>query len=282
MSPETHTFFESEALTLESTFYRSTTASKKQTIIYLHGGGLIWGNRNDLPIDYIHQFLDNGYHFLAIDYPLAPETSLPEIYTYAVKAIEWFCERFDDVLHLASNDYSLFGRSAGAYLALLLGNDHSLPCPPKRIISFYGYHSVQEPFYLSPSKQYQKYPAIPESLINQMIQKKPLVSGPLETRYAIYIYCRQTGKWLDMVMPSKSNRQSFSLSDDELKQLPPTFIAQSKTDQDVPYEIGVHLANTIARTQFFSVEDLDHDFDKDPQNPIATQAYEAVIEWLQS
>lgn len=282
MSPETHLFFKNEAFILESTFYRSATATKEQTIIYLHGGGLIWGDRNDLPVEYIQQFLDNGYHFLAIDYPLAPETPLPEIYACTVRAVEWFCENFNDVLHLTSNDYSLFGRSAGAYLALLLGNDHTLPCQPKRIISFYGYHSIQEPFYLSPSKQYQKYPAIPESMIKQMIQKKPLVSGPLETRYAIYIYCRQTGKWLDMVMPAKSNRESFSLSDDELKQLPPTFIAQSKNDQDVPYVIGVHLANTIPHADFFSVENLDHDFDKDSRNPVALQAYEAVIEWLHS
>ncbi|ALV21440.1 alpha/beta hydrolase [Carnobacterium antarcticum] len=279
MLPETFTFFEDSSLTLNASFYRSTTSSKDQTIIYLHGGGLIWGDRKDLPLEYISQFLKAGYHFLAIDYPLAPETALPEIYAAAAKAINWFSDQFISVLSLKTDDYFLFGRSAGAYLALLLAHDPALP-KPKKILSFYGYHSVEESFYLSPSKHYQQYPTIPEKLKNQLVQSKPLVSGSLENRYAIYIYCRQTGKWLDVVMPQKRDRSQFSLLDTELKQLPPAFIAQSKQDQDVPYALGVHLANTIPYSKLFTVEKLTHDFDKDPTNPIAQQAYTEAIDWL--
>ncbi|WP_313469704.1 alpha/beta hydrolase [Carnobacterium sp.] len=280
MKPEIYSFSTQRSLTLSASFYRSSAKLKNHTIIYLHGGGLIWGDRDDLPQEYIELFLKAGYHFLAIDYPLAPETALPEIYASTVKAVEWFSTHFDTVLKLPSADYSLFGRSAGAYLSLLLGNDSTLPQRPKKIISFYGYYSIQQPFYLSPNKHYQAYPDIPKSLMEQLIQPAPLAKGLLENRYAIYIYCRQKGKWLDLVLPNNVDPAQFSLTDKELAELPPTFIAQSKTDQDVPFQTAIHLDETIRSTEFVAIEQAKHDFDSDSSSEAAMETYKKVIDWL--
>ncbi|WP_034549803.1 alpha/beta hydrolase [Carnobacterium funditum] len=280
MEPEFFSFARHSSLTLSASFYRATDNLKNQTIIYFHGGGLIWGDRDDLPKTYIDLFLRAGYHLLTVDYPLAPETALPEIYNCAVEAVEWFTHHSDTVLHLPTNDYNLFGRSAGAYLALLVGSDLKIEKKPHKIISFYGYSSIQEAFYLLPSNHYQTYPIIPRSLVNQLIQPNPLAKGTLETRYAIYLYARQTGRWLDLLLPDKKKQSQFSLTDNQLAALPPVFIAQSKTDQDVPFQQGENLSGKISSTKFVVIEKATHDFDSDSTNEKALSVYQEVIEWL--
>lgn len=280
MEPEIFSFATHSSLTLSASFYRATDNVKNQTIIYFHGGGLIWGNRDDLPAAYIELFLNAGYHLLTVDYPLAPETALPDIYSSAVEAVRWFINHSETVLHIPTNDYTLFGRSAGAYLALLIGSDLNLAKRPDKIISFYGYSSIQETFYLLPSKHYQQYPSIPKSLITQLTQPNPLAKGPLETRYAIYLYARQTGRWLDLVLSDKKNQDQFSLSDSELAALPPVFIAQSKTDQDVPFQQGENLNKKLSDAKFVVIEEANHDFDSDATNKEALGVYQELIEWL--
>lgn len=79
-------FHTTEKYQLEASLYQPTGTPLNQTIIYLHGGGLIWGSRFDLPEEYIQLFLSAGYHFLTLDYPLAPEVELPEIEAASVLA----------------------------------------------------------------------------------------------------------------------------------------------------------------------------------------------------
>ncbi|MFS6998615.1 hypothetical protein [Carnobacterium maltaromaticum] len=47
--------------------------------------------------------------------------------------------------------------------------------------------------------------------------------------------------------------------------LPPTFIAQSTANQDVPYSIQTYLNQHILNKEFITIEGLAHDFDKDPK-----------------
>ena len=48
-------------------------------IVYIHGGGLFWGSREDLKkaqLDFYHQA---GFTVFSIDYRLAPESKLADI-----------------------------------------------------------------------------------------------------------------------------------------------------------------------------------------------------------
>ena len=60
-------------INLNMTLYKSSRNRKDITILYLHGGGLLYGIKDDLPEIYINKFLDSGYDILLLDYPLAPE-----------------------------------------------------------------------------------------------------------------------------------------------------------------------------------------------------------------
>lgn len=121
---------------------------------------------------------------------------------------------------------------------------------------------------------------MPKSLIAQLTQPAPLAKGPLQTRYAIYLYARQTGRWLDLILPDKKCQNQFSLSDDELASLPPVFIAQSKTDNDVPFQQGENLSEKVSSAKFITLEQANHDFDSDPTNKEALQIYQELLEWL--
>ncbi|MGY3777937.1 alpha/beta hydrolase [Isobaculum melis] len=273
------TYFKTAAYSLEASFYPAKNQVKNKTIIYFHGGGLIWGNRFDLPDSYIQQFLEAGYHFLTVDYPLAPECTLPEIYHAIQQSILWFSQEAASTLGIHSTQYFLFGRSAGAYLAFLCGKDKSLPTPQK-IISFYGYPRINESFYLQPSSYYLKFPRFAKELVQAMKQPIPIVNGTLETRYGIYIYARQAGAWLDLLLPDKTTMQDYSLTDTDLAQLPPTFIAQSNQDQDIPYQVGLQLQQLIPQNKFAMVTGLPHDFDKNTEDQQAKKVYLELIDWL--
>lgn len=276
----THSYTHYQSLVLEATFYKADSASKEQTIIYIHGGGLVYGQRNDLPEVYIQNFLQAGYHFLAFDYPLAPEAPLKDIYTETRKGIQWFIEEYSSTLGITSDTFILFGRSAGAYLSLLLANDPELPSPVK-LISFYGYYSLNEASFHKPSVYYKKYPLVPEKVIRKLISSSsPIAKGPLQTRYALYLYARQTGKWIEFLQASQEDIQIFSLTLEDLQALPPVFIAQSTIDQDIPYAIGKTLHSSIPDSYFFSVEGLEHDFDRDPSNEKAKEAYHQLFDWM--
>lgn len=280
MLPEQNfTYFQDETITLEASFYSATGPKKNQTILYLHGGGLIWGSRHDLPENYRKLFLQAGYDFLSLDYPLAPETDLKEISAKLLLGLQWFQKEYATTLGLATSDFHLFGRSAGAYLAFLCGKNPLAPKPIK-LISFYGYAAIDAPFYLEPNPFYQKYPTIPLNLVEALIQKTPLVEGTLEKRYSIYMYARQTGSWLDLVLKEKAAYKEYSLTDSDLAQLPPTFIAQSTDDEDVPYRIGVDLSLAIPKAKFVTVHGLQHDFDHDGTNPTANDVYQQLVDWL--
>lgn len=51
-------------------------ASAKGAVIYIHGGGFVYGSKSDLPQALQNVFLNKGYIMLAIDYLLTPNSSL--------------------------------------------------------------------------------------------------------------------------------------------------------------------------------------------------------------
>ena len=89
----------------------------KAAILYFHGGGLLYGRRDDLPTPHIDAITSRGYHLLCMDYLLAPESPLRDIHASVERGVEWFLSAREE-LDVGACPFVLFGRSAGAYLAL--------------------------------------------------------------------------------------------------------------------------------------------------------------------
>ncbi|MEN2666282.1 alpha/beta hydrolase [Listeria aquatica] len=199
MEQKTFTFAEKNGIILSADLITGKEKTS-QTIIYFHGGGLLYGSRHDLNDAYIGQFLENGFNVLLADYRLAPEVKLPDIYEDASDLILFFRHHAES-LGLPDKEFILFGQSSGAFLALMLASDPMLP-RPCAVLSFYGYSSVSAPWLRERNKYFNTFPLISESLKNAMIRQTPLTVGSVDTRYPLYVYSRQSGKWLDLVLAS--------------------------------------------------------------------------------
>ena len=137
-----------------------------------------------------------------------------------------------------------------------------------------------------------------------------VTNGPKPLRYALYVYARQhPGAWLKLMGleagPSEAGTAKtdtaqspepgeagdgfsralrspahWSLSADDIAQLPPLFITASSGDEDVPLRISKTLARTAPRAKSSWVYYLPHDFDRDTSDPAGARVYEQAIGWM--
>ncbi|MGP6139138.1 alpha/beta hydrolase [Jeotgalibaca sp. A127] len=258
--------------------YRSSLSETKGNVLYLHGGGLVYGSARDMPASYIEQITAAGYNFLALEYPLAPEVKLDTIFTSVKSGIHWFAANATIKLGLDHSDYILFGRSAGAYLAVnaALRTDQK----PQALWLFYGYHTLREATFQVPSRHYLQFPRVDERLVKQLIKSHPLADGPKETRYALYIHYRQTGKWIADLVPAGNKPITYSLTKADLETLPPTFLAASTNDPDVPYRLSKTMAAAIPDALLETIESDEHDFDRTTTETIGKAVYAKALSWL--
>ena len=89
--------FASYEFTKKATVYHEDSVSPKAVLLYFHGGGLLYGNREDLPEKHLRTFTEKGYVLAAMDYPLAPAVTLPGILEDVLDSVN----RYEEVLTAA-------------------------------------------------------------------------------------------------------------------------------------------------------------------------------------
>ncbi len=277
-------FTSTQGIPLHVDVHRAQESRRVQAgVLYFHGGGLLCGTRDDLPSQYLEMFTAQGYDVYCFDYPLAPETPIGQIHESALSCLKWYLEQ-------AGGPYFLFGRSAGAYLALYLAHSArlaGLPAP-MGILSFYGYPGLLIPEFSKPSAYYNKLLSMDSSIVDRLTDKsgRPVTYGPLKDRYLLYVYARQTGKWQELLsgdaahVEAAESPANFSLTPEDLALLPPAFLTASSTDQDVPFGCSKRMARQIPGSLFHPVYNLEHDFDRDTARPEGREAYAKALEWM--
>lgn len=279
--PELSSFTTKTNLQLQASFYRAAGKRKNTTVIYFHGGGLLYGVRDDLPEIYISQILAAGYDFLALDYPLAPESKLDEILRVSFETLCFYLKNIAVLHQVENHNYVLFGRSAGAYLCfmlcdLLIKANASLPLA---IISLYGYARLDEIQFQTPSKFYNAFPAVPAEGIEHLLSDKPVTSGPMSSRFSLYVKARQEGTWLQYLCGSEDPAK-YSLAGEALRAFPPSILAAATMDPDVPYKMTKTLYKQIPNSHLITVYGQVHDFDRDVTDPAGSAVYTEIIQWL--
>ncbi|MHC5375081.1 alpha/beta hydrolase [Enterococcus sp. LJL120] len=238
-------------------------------LIYFHGGGLVYGTKADMPQALQKIFLDQGYAVLAVDYLLAPNSSLAAILADLEKTFTEIHKKIADA------DFVFCGRSAGAYLMLLLtekliAKKQKLP---KQLVSFYGYTDlkfVETPRAIFPTK-------IPEESLRAIETVKPVYDDPNLRRVLLYIYGIQHNLLLDYYQASATD---FQLAAATFSQLPPVFTSASTNDLEVPFHYSKQLAKQVSASQFVPVYDLEHDFLKDTDNSQVQKVFQQLTDWL--
>lgn len=91
-------------------------------VIYFHGGGFIFGNREQgLNVTLKEKLLANNYAVVSADYRLAPETKLDGILKDVGDIINWLRLNGQQKFNIDTNKIVTAGGSAGGYLALSSG-----------------------------------------------------------------------------------------------------------------------------------------------------------------
>src|SRR5699024_326751 len=126
MMMKTFIYKETIDCTIKADFYPASTKILP-LIIYIHGGGLIWGTREEIKAEQIAMYHEAGYHVCSIDYRLAPETKLSKILKDIEDAIKWVKTKGVNKFPIDSSRIAVIGSSAGAYLALASGTFHTKP-----------------------------------------------------------------------------------------------------------------------------------------------------------
>ncbi|MCD8021396.1 MAG: alpha/beta hydrolase [Clostridiales bacterium] len=261
------------------TIYQDDQAASKACILYFHGGGLLYGNREDLPDRHLSEITRAGYPIIAFDYPLAPAAKLDII-------LEDVCASVNDYLQNVENyngislPYFLWGRSSGAYLCLLAAASNKLLRKPLAVLSYYGYGFLCDNWYQVPSRYYCKLPAVKESCL-QATPQQMHAGGDLETHYSVYVYARQTGNWKNLIY---DGREKFFLLNYSLRtcdRFPcPLFCAHATGDTDVPYTEFLELCNRFHAKRFIAATNL-HDFDRDEDSHFTKRLLEATLTFME-
>jgi acetyl esterase/lipase len=250
----------SELYDKKATVYLDEAVQQRAALLYFHGGGLLFGNRDDLPETHLKAFCTSGYPVIAFDYPLAPAAKLDQILDDCISSINFYLKNRDRFLD-REIPYFLFGRSAGAYLALLAGR-RTFSEAPRGLLSYYGYGLLCDQWYRTPSDYYLRLPKVTESCLNA-IPDSPHADGNFETHYAAYVYARQSGRWPQLFY---GGREKFLLADYSLRLCEKypcrLFCAHSSNDTDVPFKEFSALCEKFSVRDKLVVTDKMHDFDK--------------------
>lgn len=250
----TVTIKETETYTLYGDLYESTAPNESDvlgTLIYLHGGGLVFGERTDLPSEYI-EVLRRKFNVLTADYRLTPESNIDDIFT--------------DLHHIYHFSASLkhepvyiMGRSAGGYLSLMAARD----LPIAGVIDFYGYFNfAHSDFNYLPHDQKHLSNMLTEELASSYVRDYVTVSESPDPRYLLYLYYRHAGNWHE-VLGIDIESDKYRLTNEDLAALPPVFAAHAKGDPDVPVFFSRKLAKTAPVADFVEVDTVTHNFDQE-------------------
>ncbi|GEM03152.1 alpha/beta hydrolase [Halolactibacillus miurensis] len=281
-TPEIYHYTSTHNINMMMTLYRASENRQKATIVYFHGGGLLYGHRDDLPNIYVDQLVTAGYDVLTCDYPLAPEVSLDIILQSTYELCVHYATHRKDIFQLEHNRLILFGRSAGAYLALKLAETllEKTDMTPAAIISLYGYPGFDVDEFKKPSKHYLQFPAVEDSVVNGIISDHYVTEGSLEKRFALYLKARQEGNWLRYLQPH-SPLETYHVSDETFKQFPPTILAAATHDPDVPYRLSKQMSRKIPSAKCLTIYNDTHDFDRDTTDTTGIKIYAQIIAWLE-
>jgi acetyl esterase/lipase len=117
---------------IEADVHRPVGDGPFPSILMLHGGALIMGNRHVNPRN-LDPYLAAGYAVVSIDYRLAPETKADGIFEDLRDAWKWL--RTEKTLRIDPRRMAVAGGSAGGYLSLVSG--YLLRPRPQAIVSLF-------------------------------------------------------------------------------------------------------------------------------------------------
>ena len=286
MMRETVIYKKDERFTLEADYY-GTSQLSAPVVVYIHGGGLLWGTKEELSEEMIQLYTKNGYGVFSIDYRLAPETKLPDILEDVQDALQWLESEGSKQFSIDPKKIAVIGSSAGAFLALSTGTFKN---KPRAIVSFYGYGDISAEWATSPNSYYCQKDIVSKEVANSIITDDVITNASVEERFLLYLYARQTGEWIQEITGTNPPIQKDSLIKycpihNVTNDYPPTLLLHGTNDVDVPYLQSVFMRAALIKegvqTKLITIPNGEHVFEKDFHHPVVQNALHEVLDFLQ-
>jgi acetyl esterase/lipase len=253
LTRQTFTYKTVADVQVQADVYRADDRVVRPVLVWIHGGALIFGRRTDVPDRLIEASYADGYVLVSIDYRLAPEVKLPEIMEDVLDALQWVRQEGPALFAADPERLVVAGESAGGYLTLMCGV-WAKP-RPTALLTYYGYGTIDGPWYAQPSEFYRsRFPLIePDDARSAVGQGIVTGAGIAEGRGKFYLYLRQNGLWptaITGLSPSERSRfDPFCPARNVAADFPPTLLIHGTADTDVPYEESANMAAALADRQ---------------------------------
>ena len=278
-------FKENDQFLIKADFYE-TDRPHAPAIVYIHGGGLLWGSREELSEEMVHLYTSNGFALFSIDYRLAPRSILADILEDIQDSLLWLMNEGAEQFSIDPSRIAVVGSSAGGFLALSSG---IFTHKPRAIVSFYGYGDISAPWALEPSKFYCEKDIISKEIAKSKVSDQIITNATVNERFLLYLYARQSGQWIQEVTglnPTlhKDELLKFCPIHQVTKDFPPTLLLHGTNDVDVPYEQSVFMRAALVKegvtTKLITIPNGEHVFERDFKNPVVQKALQQVIDFL--
>jgi acetyl esterase/lipase len=266
-SRETHIYKVVNSYEIKADVFGASVGANKPAVVWIHGGGLIFGSRTTPRPAFLAALLQAGAVVISIDHRLAPETKLADILEDVLDAWQWVVGQGPKLFGIDPHRVAMAGGSSGAYLTLMSG--YRVHPQPKALASFWGFGDITKPWEAEPSPYYVKQmPLISREEGIQKLGASALSDpGPDVDRGYFYVYCRQQGRWPIEVAGHDPSKEPdwFDLYcplRNITPQFPPTILIHGTADTDVPFEesqnLAVCLKDAAVKSEFLALEDIGH------------------------
>jgi acetyl esterase/lipase len=266
---ESHTYKVVGGQELQLDVIGADPGESRPCVMWIHGGGLIFGSRTASPRDsLLRALLAHGLVVVTIDHRLAPEAKLPAIVDDVRDAWRWIHEAGQAALGVARDRIAIAGASAGAYLSLMAG--YMFEPRPRAVASFFGFGDITAPWEADPSPYYRTADLLTRETALASLAAPPTQDPAVGVdRSHFYLYCRQQGLWLAEVTAHDPGRDPawfdpYCPVRNLTASYPPTILVHGTQDNDVPHEESARLAETLATSgvdhRFISLPGVGHGF----------------------
>ncbi len=238
------------ACALKVDVFGAERGAAKPAVVWVHGGGLIFGARTTPRPAFLAAMLEAGAIVVSIDHRLAPETKLPAIVEDACDAWRWVVKEGPARCGIDPLRVAMAGTSSGGYLSLMCG--FRAATRPRALVSLWGFGDITTPWETEPSQHYiSTIEPISRERALESVGTQPISEqNPEIDRGYFYVYCRQQGRWPIEVTGHDPHAEprwfdAFCPARNVTTHYPPTMLVHGTADNDVPVDESRNMATRL-------------------------------------
>lgn len=256
----------------------TSSCNRRGTVVYVHGGGMVYGSMWDYPECSVRRFLDEGFDVLSIGYPLAPETGLAAIIDSMVACLVALMDKGV----IDGESYYAFGRSAGTFLwvALIDRLKQAQRRLPRAFLAFYGYASLRRLRLFEPDRSYRADHLMASDIAFSLVRTEPVFDDPTMERLLLYVFARQQGVMGTLLDVSLDELDAYDFEHGTEHELPPTFVTWCKHDNEIDPAASRALCALSSDCATWVVDAHGHDFDQIVDTPAYEELMRRMLTWL--